>query len=175
MSYDHMIPALDICDYVISTFPHHLSLLLMLPGLSLCFLTFLEFTSLQPFLIFLLQVEQNETCREWCLDIPFNNLACHVRCFHSHLKYVDVAIHKKMSCILELFFDILLNLGMLNHFPFYEVCFSILHTYNLTEYQSLHWIENQKQRTINIFMIQISLYVNRKPNFLICVIIGAKH
>lgn len=103
MSYDHMIPALDICDYVISTFPHHLSLLLMLPGLSLCFLTFLEFTSLQPFLIFLLQVEQNEKCREWCLDIPFNNLACYVRCFHSHLKYVDVAIHKKMSWILELF------------------------------------------------------------------------
>lgn len=103
MSYDHMIPALDICDYVISTFPHHLSLLLMLPGLSLCFLTFLEFTSLQPFLIFLLQVEQNVKCREWCLDIPFNYLACYVRCFHSHLKYVDVAIHKKMSWILELF------------------------------------------------------------------------
>lgn len=175
MSYDHMIPALDICDYVISTFPHHLSLLLMLPGLSLCFLTFLEFTSLQPFLIFLLQVEQNEKCREWCLDIPFNNLACYVRCFHSHLKYVDVAIHKKMSCILELFFDILLNLGMLNHFQFYEVCFSILHTYNLTVLPFITLNRKSETKNNKYFMIQISLYVNRKPNFLICVIIGAKH
>lgn len=129
MSYDHMIPTLDIYDYVISTFPHHLYLLLMLPGLSLCFLTFLEFTSLQPFLIFLLQVEQNETCREWCLDIPFYCLSREM--FSLSSKYVDVTIHKKMSCILELF---LTNCYTWNvkSLSIYEVCFSILHTYNLT-------------------------------------------